>query len=183
MPLKPFSFQVRIGIRIQRQRMSTWMVKGLLIVRSMRVLILILILVLVWLGDATLVRIEFRSVDRVGLGSPASHRHQVSDCCNVSWERLARVAWRGCVIGRCTVTFLEESEETFGGSSRCETRVSSSRGTMGLEGEECLKKYKRYSERRADELSFTWIARLATCFDGSDDSRLIKMMMSLMDHN
>jgi hypothetical protein len=60
--------------------MTSWMVKGLLIVMSMRVLVLILILVLVWLGDATLVRIELRSVDRVGLGSPASHRHQVLDC-------------------------------------------------------------------------------------------------------
>jgi hypothetical protein len=78
--LETFSVQVRIDIRIQRQRMTSWMVKGLLIVRSMRVLIVILILVLVWLGDATLVRIEFRSVDRVGLGSPASHCHQVSDC-------------------------------------------------------------------------------------------------------
>jgi hypothetical protein len=79
-PLETFPLQVRIGIRIQRQRMTSWMVKGLLIVRSMRVLVLILILLLMWLGDATLVRIEFRPVDRVGLGSPASHCHQVSDC-------------------------------------------------------------------------------------------------------
>lgn len=79
MSLETFSLQIRIGIRIQRQRMTSWMVKGLLIVRSMRVLVLVLILMLVWLGDATLVRIKFRPVDRVGLGSPASHCHQVSD--------------------------------------------------------------------------------------------------------